>query len=208
MKKITLNNQNNMSAADGQPTVDESTQMVQNQDSVSQFALREAEQLSVKPIRITQEENLMKKKQKKMFTILCVVAIVAGIGTGFGAFKLKSQQDTASQGPAPVQQIAEGQINKGDVFGIQDSDTFSDEASGYLLAGGINGEGSHRLLRPGGESQTVYLTSTVTDLDLLVGMEIKVWGETYQGQKAGWLMDVGKVEVLETEGEAPFEEEL
>ena len=214
MKKIPLNNQNNnqmnFNDADQPVAVDERPQLVQNQESVSQFASeqQQTERLSVRPIQPRQEEDSMKKKRKKMFITLCVVAVIAGIGTGFGAFRLQSQQETASRGPAPVQQIAEGQVNKGDVFGIQDSDTFSDEASGYLQAGGINGEGSHRLLRPGGESQTVYLTSTVTDLDKLVGMEIKVWGETYQGQKAGWLMDVGKVEVLEVQGEAPFEEEL
>jgi hypothetical protein len=39
-------------------------------------------------------------------------------------------------------------------------------------------------------------------------MEVKVWGETYKGQKAGWLMDVGKVEVIDPQAEPPVEAEL
>lgn len=187
--------------------VDENSQMNHNQESVSSSQSGDGE-LSIKPIQSKEKDVLMQKKQKKLLVTACVIAVIAGIGTGFGGFKLKSNSSGFGGGPAPVQQVAEGQINNGDVFGMQDNDTFTDEAVGYLQAGGLNGEGSHRLLRPGGESQTVYLTSTVTDLDLLVGAEIKVWGETYQGQKVGWLMDVGKVEVVEVEGQAPFEEEL
>jgi len=39
-------------------------------------------------------------------------------------------------------------------------------------------------------------------------MEVKVWGETYKGQQASWLMDVGKIEVIEPEAEAPIEATL
>ncbi|KUK78958.1 MAG: hypothetical protein XD95_0688 [Microgenomates bacterium 39_7] len=207
MKKINLQssaietNQENLTSTDQNITssttetpVDENTQIVHNQDSVSQLQ--------------TENDPEMKKKQKKMLIIMCVVAVVAGIGTGFGAHLLRAQQTRIEGGPEPAQMIAEGEFEVGDVFGIQDTDIFKDTAQGYLERGGINGEGSHRLLRPGGESQTVYLTSTVTDLDKLVGAEVKVWGETYKGQKAGWLMDVGKVEIIKVNGEAPFEEEL
>jgi hypothetical protein len=102
--------------------------------------------------------------------------------------------------------VAGDVINNGDVFGIKDDQTFKDSAEGYLAAGGADGEGSHSLLREGGVSQTVYLTSSITDLDKLVGMQVKVWGETFKGQKAGWLMDVGRVQVIATEAEAPVEE--
>ena len=64
-------------------------------------------------------------------------------------------------------------------------------------------EGSHVLLRPGGASQTVHLTSSVTDLEKFVGMQVRVWGETFRGRSAGWLMDVGRVEVIKTVGTAP-----
>ncbi len=63
--------------------------------------------------------------------------------------------------------------------------------------GGLEGEGSHKLIRPGGDDQTVYLTSSIVDLDKFAGHKVKVWGETFSSQKAGWLMDVGKLKVLE-----------
>jgi len=34
-------------------------------------------------------------------------------------------------------------------------------------------------------------------LDQFVGRKIQIWGETYKAQKAGWLMDVGRVKILE-----------
>lgn len=152
----------------------------------------------------------MTKKPSKSLAVILLIAVLAGGATGWGAYRLRQQSGASStdDGPAVVQRVAEGEIKNGDVFGMQDSDTFKDPAQGYLQDGGMNGEGSHRLLRVGGESQTVYLTSTVTDLDKLVGAEVKVWGETYSGQKVGWLMDVGKVEVIEVAGQPPFEEEL
>lgn len=81
--------------------------------------------------------------------------------------------------------------------GIADESTFKDTASGLLERGGVNGEGTHHLVREGGPSQYVYLTSTVIDLDAFVGKTVQVWGETIAAQKAGWLMDVGKVKLIE-----------
>lgn len=56
-------------------------------------------------------------------------------------------------------------------------------------------QGTHKLIRPGGEDQTAYLTSSVLDLDEYVGKKVKVFGETFGSSQVGWLMDVGKVEV-------------
>jgi len=81
--------------------------------------------------------------------------------------------------------------------GIADEATFKDSAEGVLEEGGIKGEGTHHLIRPGGESQSVYLTSTVIDLQSFVGKKVQVWGQTITARKAGWLMDVGKVKVIE-----------
>ena len=88
-------------------------------------------------------------------------------------------------------------IKTGNVEGISDTKTFKDSAEGMLEKGGINGEGTHKLLREGGPSQTAYLVSSVVDLDAYAGKKVKVWGETFAAQKAAWLMDVGKIEVLE-----------
>lgn len=144
--------------------------------------------------------------KKKMPLILAAVAIVAGVLTGLGAQKLAAQSGLApgiAGGPEPVSQVAGDVVNNGDVFGVQDEQTFSDSAEGYLEIGGLDGEGSHKLLRPGGAMQTVYLTSSITDLDKFDGMQVKVWGETFKGQKAGWLMDVGRVQIVNTQGTNP-----
>jgi len=147
--------------------------------------------------------NFMKKRRPPVLMIFSVVAIVAGMGTGFGAHRLTAAPtvDTSS-----LQQVAkEGQVKVGDIFGIKDDKTFKDSAEGYLQKADAAAEGSHELLRPGGVTQTVHLTSSVTDLDKLVGMQVRVKGETFKGQKAGWLMDVGQVEVLQTDAQAPEE---
>jgi len=80
--------------------------------------------------------------------------------------------------------------------GSNDLSTFKDTAEGTLQNGGIDGEGQYHLVRPGGDSQNVYLVSSVVDLSKYVGKKIKVWGQTQSAQKAGWLMDVGRVQAL------------
>jgi hypothetical protein len=52
------------------------------------------------------------------------------------------------------------------------------------MAGGIDGEGSHHIERGNNKSQWVYVTSSVVDLDLLVGNRVIVWGETNLGKKS------------------------
>lgn len=53
------------------------------------------------------------------------------------------------------------------------------------------------MVRGIGPSQYAYLTSTVIDLSAFTGKKVQVWGQTIAGKKAGWLMDVGKVKVIE-----------
>lgn len=83
--------------------------------------------------------------------------------------------------------------------GIKDIKTFRDTAEGKIEINdnGDIPEGSHKLLRPGGPSQTAYLTSSVVDLGQFLGKCVQVWGETFAAQKVGWLMDVGRVKVLD-----------
>ncbi|HNV45199.1 hypothetical protein KBB59_02305 [Candidatus Woesebacteria bacterium] len=149
-----------------------------------------------------QDKQPMNKAQKKKFIIFAVIAVLAGTLTGYGTSRLSKRNDLTK---GNVAQVA-GEVNNikpGDIFGISDRDTFSDSAQGYLEKGGVDGEGSHHLLREGGQSQTVALTSSVTDLDDFVGMEVKVWGETNKAQQSGWFMDVGQVEVISIDAEPP-----
>ena len=180
-----------------QPTQDQTTEVKQTNNAYDEDQVDEI-------MQIGQNQELMSKKTKKIFFIICIIAILAGTLTGFGAFKLKNKNQSAS---VQVQNVIidANQVKNGDVFGVQDKTTFADNATGYLEKGGVEGEGSHKLLREGGVSQTVALTSSVVDLDKLAGMQIKIYGETHKAEKAGWFMDVGRVEVINNKAEAPIQ---
>lgn len=133
-------------------------------------------------------------KGNMKFLFLCVLAIALGIAGGYFLVSLSAnkaslmgQSATTSSGTT---------IKKGAVYGSDDTTTFKDTVEGTVTAGGINGEGQFHLVRPGGDSQNVYMTSSLVDLSLFVGKKVKVWGQTQKAKTAGWLMDVGRVEVL------------
>jgi hypothetical protein len=123
------------------------------------------------------------------FIAILLVIVLLGIGTGYvlSAKKNGTITNTAN--------LTKGSIQKGQTYGSNDTQTFKDTAEGVMKNGGIGGEGQYHLERPGGASQNVYLTSSIVDLSLFIDHTVKVWGQTQTAQKAGWLMDVGKVEV-------------
>ena len=125
--------------------------------------------------------------------IALVVVILVGIGTGYVFSKIGSPNKING-----VEEPVDTTSSKSSkVVGSSDTKTFKDTAIGTLKSGGINGEGAYHLVRPGGDSQNVYLTSSIVDLSTYVGKKVKVWGQTQKAQTAGWLMDVGRVEVLD-----------
>lgn len=89
-------------------------------------------------------------------------------------------------------------VNKNEA-GIADESKFSTTTDGELAEGGIQGEGTYHLIRGSGPSQYAYLTSSSVDLSKFVGKKVQIWGETMSGKKAGWLIDVGKIKVMEGE---------
>lgn len=130
---------------------------------------------------------------KKILPFLAIVlVIVLGIFAGFFLSGRKNFLSPGLSGTVPTEKII-----KGSEFGSNDTEKFKDTATGVLESGGLDGEGTHKLTREGGPSQTVYLTSSVLDLDQFVGKKVQIWGETFQAQKAGWLMDVGRIKILE-----------
>ena len=133
-------------------------------------------------------------KSSSMLGIIAVVAIILGLGSGY----FMASKSSAVNSPTVTKTgDRTADVKKGDVFGSEDTKTFKDTAQGTLKPGGIEGEGQFHLVRPGGDSQNVYLVSSIVDLSKLENKKIKVWGSTQTAQHAGWLMDVGKVEVLE-----------
>lgn len=145
------------------------------------------------------EEELVKKfdsnsTKSPWAKILIVVVVMGLLGVGSGFLIAKG---TAQQVKQTKDVTSASDATKGTTFGSNDTKTFNDTAEGVLKTGGIDGEGQFHLERPGGESQYVYLTSSAVDLSLVKGKKVKVWGQTQKAQHAGWLMDVGRVEVLE-----------
>ena len=121
--------------------------------------------------------------------IFGLLIILAGVGSGWllsGGGKNKG-----------VSEVVPGAEQSQSEAGLSDEATFRDNAEGILEEGGVNGEGTHHLVRDGGPTQYVYLTSTVIDLQSFSGKKVQVWGETISAQKAGWLMDVGRIKVVE-----------
>ena len=113
---------------------------------------------------------------------ISVVVVLMGIYTGYllSGVNTKSTSSTSEAG-------------------IADESKFSTTTDGVLEEGGIQGEGTYHLVRGVGPSQYAYLTSSSVDLSTFVGKKVQVWGETMSGKKAGWLIDVGKIKVVEGE---------
>jgi len=155
---------------------------------------KSAEKPLVASPEISQNSENMNSIFTKNLLIFLIIAAILGVITGYvlGANKGGNIGNTLTSGT-----IDSSKITKGTIVGSNDTKTFKDTTTGTLKNGGINGEGQFHLVRPGGDSQNVYLTSSSVDLSKFVSKKIKVWGQTQAAQHAGWLMDVGRVEVLE-----------
>lgn len=134
----------------------------------------------------------------KLFTpmiyAIFFVVVLVGVGGGYFLSQNKGSSPITSSGSSSQTSSA---MSKGTIVGSNDLATFKDSAEGVVQKGGIDGEGQYHLVRPGGDSQNVYMTSSIVDLSQFVGKKVKVNGQTQTAQHAGWLMDVGRVEVLE-----------
>lgn len=131
----------------------------------------------------------------KYLPILIIVLLVAaGIISGL---VLSSRNKAAAQNKS----IAKSAIDENTLAPAQKqsfNQTFKDQAEGVVQKNDKldkYAQGTHKLIRPGGDSQTAFLTSSVLDLDAYLGKKVKVFGETFGSSQVGWLMDVGKVEV-------------
>ena len=143
-------------------------------------------------------ENNVPMNSDRFFTLPKIIGLVVVLALGLGSgylLKNGSVGSVINTGPTVSRDVPAAGLKEGDVIGVQDEKIFKDSTTGVLQKGGLDGEGSHQLLRPGGASQTVYLTSSVIDLDEFEGHQVTVWGETFKSQRAGWLMDIGRVKV-------------
>lgn len=123
---------------------------------------------------------------------ILVALVVLGLLSGYGLYAWQTK-GTVRLGGKDVEVVQTAGEE-----GVKDAATFKDTATGTLQEndGKITKEGTHILVR-GDASQNAYLTSSVIDLSKYVGKKVQVWGETFKGQTAGWLMDVGRIKVLQ-----------
>lgn len=133
--------------------------------------------------------RMPKVKLTPIFISVLVVAIVAGIGTGY---ILASSEKKGN--------IAVPLVQEKPKSAQQDNQTFKDFAEGTIsikpaAKNNEYSEGTHLLVRE--KAVPVALTSSVVDLSEYEGKKVKVFGETQKAIKEGWLMDVGKVEVVQ-----------
>ena len=137
------------------------------------------------------DEEVQKKSVSPIVYIVLMVLMVLGVLTGFFLSRISPQQ----MAKGGVANLESAPVDGKKVVGVSDKQTFKDSAEGVIEAGGLDSEGTHKLIRDGGPSQTVYLISSVVDLDQFIGKQVTVWGQTMGAKKAAWLMDVGKVEI-------------
>lgn len=131
----------------------------------------------------------MKTQSQPIVFAVYGVLVVLGIGTGYLLSRIVRKTPSSSSKMTVVKTKTGA--------GVSDAKTFRDSALGMIEKGGVDGEGTHKLIREGGVSQTAFLVSSVIDLDEYVGKKVKVFGETFAAKKAAWLMDVGKIELLQ-----------
>lgn len=130
-------------------------------------------------------------KSSVSMVLASMVVVLVGVVTGWFL------SGGVAGAPESKSEVPKGVEKSKMEAGIEDTSTLPDTAEGVLVQGGIEGEGTYHLERSGGPSQNIYLTSTVIDLESFVGKKVKVWGETLSALRAGWLMDVGRVKVIE-----------
>lgn len=139
-------------------------------------------------------DNASSTKKNLMLGVISVVVVLAGIGTGY-LLSGVGKNGGLSTGNASGKSL----VTTKNEAGIADESKFSTTTDGVLEEGGIGGEGTYHLVRGNGPSQYAYLTSSVVDLGAFQGKKVQVWGDTISGKKAGWLIDVGKIKVVEGE---------
>lgn len=147
-----------------------------------------------RPLVSSLDSNPAPKNFSVLYLVLVLVVIAAGIFSGI-FFARKSLSASASPSAVVTGASAVTPLSSGEVGSTNPA--FKDTATGQLAAGGLNGEGTYHLVRPGGDSQTVYLVSSIVDLSQYVGKTVQVTGQTLKARHVGWLMDVGRLKIVQ-----------
>lgn len=138
-------------------------------------------------------DNLIKPLSSSSQTVKLIVAVLAltialGGVTGYIMANKHSNSPSTPASTSTPPKTAQ-----------QDTQTFKDFAEGIIKpnpAGSADyTEGTHLLIRDNNPTP-VALTSSVVDLSQYEGKKVRVYGETQKAITQGWLMDVGKIEII------------
>jgi hypothetical protein len=154
---------------------------------------------AVKTVDSSQPEQkqpvVTKLPKTNVIGLLVAILVVIGLGVATGWFlsgsKIAAGGPASSASPSATSKTTTSATEAG----LKEEK--GDTATGDLEDGGISGEGTHHLVRDGGPSKYVYLTSSVVDLSTFTGKKVQVWGDTVSSKKAGWLMQVNRIKVLQ-----------
>lgn len=131
------------------------------------------------------------KKVSRLGLVILLLVVVAGLVTGRVLSRSRASSSTG--------EVAKILSSDKKEVGIKDEKTFNTCASGTLEINETNGkktEGSHKLIREGGPSQTLYMVSSVVPLDDYLGKNVEVCGQTLNSKLVPWFMDIGKLKLI------------
>ncbi len=154
---------------------------------------------------LTPDPGLSLASNDKKNTLIVFLIIITALTSGFWLsrfFPLQNQSRSALFTSGDSQSLSADNISHPDQLEIgrwygNVNGQFKDSATGTIAVGGVNGEGTHTLIRPGGDDQKAALTSSVLDLDLFIDKKVEIKGETNVSPKAGWFLDVGSIKIIE-----------
>ncbi len=157
------------------------------------------------PVLAPKATPLIKTNSSPLLSVkVLLIILVIAVGMGYfisRAYPLSGSKNASllngGENAISTENITDkSAIEVGKLYG-DTATVFKDSATGTIEKGSINGVGTHILNREGGVSQRASLTSSVVDLDLFVGRQVEVKGETNASKQTNWLLDVGSVKVLQ-----------
>ena len=154
---------------------------------------------------LSTQPEIIKTESNSLSLPILIAIIVLSLGIGFWLSRSRNLiqtkiATTSSKAVAETKSTDSisnaDQLQLGTVYGSADSNC-KDTATGSVAKGSINGEGTHILNRPGGADQRASLTSSTVDLDLFVGKNVTITGQTNASKKTGWLLDVCSIKITQ-----------
>lgn len=126
----------------------------------------------------------------KLITVSVLIVLVGSVvGFGLSRSKVVKASKEGSISPELIKTSIEA--------GYKDTKLFESIVTGTVKKGGLFGDGTHTLVQDSNPKNPAALLSSVVDLDEYVDKHVQIWGRSQKGLKAAWLLEVGRVKILE-----------